>query len=186
LKVDTVWCGKHKDGSLKSLKKLNVPDTFILMFNIVSEKDSSTALSSLLPVDTIFAKTDGALEIHAAHRSLAGNDSDCTTHIRPRLFSSAHSYHLSHALPVYLHITHHRPHTFAMTSTIGIPIKLLNEATVRASPSFVASNRAHADGWYNRATSLPSKSHLAMSTVASYSKVRPPATDRKEEGTGHW
>jgi len=70
-----------------------------------------------------------------------------------------------------------------MTSTIGIPIKLLNEATVRASPSLVAFKSAHADGQSHRVTSLPSKSHLAMSTVASYSKVRPPVAIRAEKET---
>jgi hypothetical protein len=153
------------------------------LIGIGQNKDSSTALSSLLSVDTIFAKTE--LWRFARIAAVLTGDSDRTTHIRPRLFLSAHSYHLSHASPVYPRIAHNRPHTFAMTSTIGIPIKLLNEATVRASSSLVAFERAHADGRYNRATSLPSKSHLAMSTVASYSKVRPSASNRKEKGTAH-
>lgn len=39
MKVETVWCGKHRDGSLKSLKKLKVPDTFILMIVIGRDID---------------------------------------------------------------------------------------------------------------------------------------------------
>lgn len=39
MKVETVWCGKHRHGSLKSLKKLKVPDTFILMIVIGRDID---------------------------------------------------------------------------------------------------------------------------------------------------
>lgn len=39
MKVETVWCGKQRDGSLKSLKKLKVPDTFILMIVIGRDRE---------------------------------------------------------------------------------------------------------------------------------------------------
>jgi hypothetical protein len=70
-----------------------------------------------------------------------------------------------------------------MTSTIGIPIKLLNEAQVRHVQTppclFAGSSRSCALTrkllivLFYRAMSLLSRSHLAKSIVANSSKVRP-------------
>ncbi|KAK1461812.1 LSM domain-containing protein [Colletotrichum cuscutae] len=63
-----------------------------------------------------------------------------------------------------------------MTSTIGIPIKLLNEAQV---PTTSPPNKDHARKLTiraRRATSSPSKSHQVKPTAASSSKVTPPST----------
>ena len=70
-----------------------------------------------------------------------------------------------------------------MTSTIGIPIKLLNEAQVRHLQTpprlFAGSSRSCALTrtllivLFYRAMSLLLRSHLAKSIVANSSKVRP-------------
>jgi len=63
-----------------------------------------------------------------------------------------------------------------LTSTIGIPIKLLNEAQVRSHlllfPAWYIGIKANAE-MRDRVTSSPSKLHPASSTEESSWRVRP-------------